>query len=121
MGRNFKNIKAWQLADRLVLQIYQTTKQYPNHELYGIISQLRRAVVSIPCNIVEGSAKTSKKDYLRFLEISMGSLAEVEYLILLSRNLNYISQDQFDHIEKLRTECIKTLQGLISFIKSEVN
>ena len=119
MGRDFKKIKAWQLADQLVLSIYQFTKTYPNEEKYGIVSQLRRAAVSIPTNIAEGSARGSKKDYLRFLYIAKGSLAEIEYLVHVSKNLKYLNESNYGSVESARIECIKTLQGLINFIENE--
>jgi len=121
MGRDFKKIKVWQLADRLVLDIYKVTKVFPKEELYGVASQLRRAAVSVPTNIAEGSARNSKKEYLQFLHISKGSLAETEYLLHLSYKLKYLSQNEFECIEKVRIECIKTLYGLISFMKNEMD
>lgn len=119
MGRDFKKIRVWQLADQLVLNVYRVTKVFPKEELYGIISQLRRAAVSVPTNIAEGSARNSKKEYLQFLYIAKGSLAETEYLLYLSCKLNYLAQTEFERIEKIRIECIKTLYGLISFMKNE--
>ena len=68
--RNYKNIKAYQLADELVQQVYIKTKSFPREEMYGVTSQLRRAIVSVPCNIAEGASRKHKKDYLHFLYIS---------------------------------------------------
>ena len=116
MGRNFKKIKAWQIADKLALDIYKVTKKFPVEERYGIVSQVRRAAVSIPTNIAEGSARNSVKEYLQFLYISKGSLIEVEYLLYLSKNLRYLSMEEYQSIEQSRVECIKTLSGLIGFI-----
>ncbi len=85
MGRDFKNIKAWQYADDLAVLAYSKTRSFPKEELYGITSQLRRAVVSVPANIAEGANREHKKEYLHFLYIARGSMAETEYLLHLSR------------------------------------
>ena len=119
MGRDFKNIKAWQFADKLVIDIYKISKNFPREELYGIVSQIRRAAVSVPTNIAEGSARNSIKEYLQFLYIARASLIEVEYLLHLSKNLEYLSEEDYVVVEQLRVEAIKTLQGLIAFIFKE--
>jgi four helix bundle protein len=79
--RNIKNIKAFQLSDNLVIEVYRTTKHFPKEELYGLTSQLRRASLSVPTNIAEGASRQNKRDYLNFLYIARGSLAETEYLL----------------------------------------
>ncbi len=114
--RDFKKIKAWQLADRLVLSIYFVTKNFPKEETYGITSQIRRACVSVATNIAEGADRRTKKDYIYFLSIAKSSLKEVEYLLMLSFKLGYISKDSYLRIEALRLECIKILHGLITYI-----
>ena len=119
MGRNFKNIKAWQYADDLAVFVYSKTKSFPKEELYGITSQLRRAVVSIPTNIAEGANREHKKEYLHFLYIAMGSMAETEYLLHLSRRLEYLEDDEYKKLEDLRKESARTLYGLINSVKKE--
>ncbi len=84
MGRDFKKILTWQRADDLVVRIYEITQNFPKEELYGLTSQLRRAAVSVPANIVEGSSRGHKREYLQFLYIAKSSLAEVEYYLHLS-------------------------------------
>ncbi len=116
MGRNFRNIKAWQLADKFTQEVYQLTKNFPKEELYGITSQLRRAAVSVPCNIVEGATRQHDKEYLQFLYIAKGSLAEAEYLLHLSLQLGFIKNPDFIALNAKREECAKTLHGLISII-----
>ncbi len=118
--RDYKNIKAYQLADSLVLDIYKASKDFPKDELYGLTSQLRRAAVSVPANIVEGSSRQHKRDYLNFLYTSRGSLAETGYLLELSGKLDYLSNAEYERIEKLRIEVSKTLYGLISAVAKEV-
>lgn len=78
----------------MVLEIYRLTKSFPNEERFGIVSQLRRAAVSVPTNIVEGAKRQGKQDYARFLNIAEGSLAETEYLVLLSRDLGYLPPEE---------------------------
>lgn len=85
MGRDFKKIKAWQYADDLAVLVYSKTKSFPREELYGITSQLRRAAVSVPTNIAEGASREHKKEYVHFLYIARGSIAETEYLLHLAK------------------------------------
>lgn len=115
--RDFKKINAYKMADQLVLDIYQATNAFPHHEIYGLTSQLRRAAASIPSNIAEGASRQHKKDYLQFLYVARGSLAEVEYLLSLSRRLNYIVETQFQEISELRKNLAMTLYGLINSVK----
>lgn len=119
--RNYKNIKAFQLADDLVMEIYKVTKHFPKEELYGLTSQLRRAVVSVPANIAEGASRKHKKDYMHFLYIARASLAEVEYLLHLANRLNYLGKESFLIIERKREETSKTLFGLINAVEKEIN
>ena len=93
--RDFKKYDIWELSHVFTLKIYDITKSYPKNEIYGLISQIRRASYSIPSNISEGCGRDSDAEFNRFLTIAWGSASEVEYLILLSKNLNYIDQDLF--------------------------
>jgi len=119
MGRNFKNIKAWQYADDLAVLVYSKTNSFPREELYGITSQLRRAAVSVPTNVAEGASREHKKEYLNFLYIARGSMAETEYLLHLSRRLGYLQDDEYKKLEGLRKEAAKTLHGLITAVKKD--
>jgi four helix bundle protein len=121
MPRDFKNIKAWQYADDLAVLVYSKTKSFPKEELYGLTSQLRRAVVSVPTNIAEGASREHKKVYLHFLYVARSSIAEVEYLLHLSRRVGYLKDDEYRQIVDLRKEAAKTLQGLINSVKKEAN
>jgi four helix bundle protein len=91
--QRFQDLKVWQRSHALVLQVYQLTKDFPGSERFGITSQLRRAAVSVPTNIAEGTKRLGSQDYIRFINIAEGSLAETEYLIMLSRDLAYLSPD----------------------------
>ncbi|MDP2939970.1 MAG: four helix bundle protein [Candidatus Omnitrophota bacterium] len=117
--RDYKNIKAYQFADDLAVEVYKITKDFPKEELYGLTSQLRRAAVSIPTNIAEGASRQHKRDYLRFLYIARGSSAETEYLLHLSHRLGYLSNEKFDKIDGLKQEAVKTVFGLISSVEKE--
>lgn len=117
--RDYKNIKAFQLADNLVLEIYGATKAFPKEELYGLISQIRRSVVSVPANIAEGASRQHKRDYLHFLYIARGSLSETEYLLGLSNKLGYLNMEEFKNTDVLAQNVMKTLCGLIHSVEKE--
>jgi four helix bundle protein len=85
-------LKVWQRSHQLALQIYRVTSGYPAHELYGITSQLRRAATSVPTNLAEGSKRRQTRDYARFINIAEASLAETEYLLILSQDLGYLQE-----------------------------
>lgn len=118
--RNYKNIKAYQYSDSLVVQIYSMTRKFPKDELYGLTSQVRRSAVSVPTNIAEGASRKHKRDYLHFLYIARGSLAETEYLLKLSNQLNYLSDRDFKKTNSKVEESAKTLYGLINSVEKEV-
>ncbi|MDP8211791.1 MAG: four helix bundle protein [Candidatus Zapsychrus exili] len=118
--RNFKNIKAYELSDKLVIKIYKVVKTFPKEEIYGLTSQLKRASVSVPSNIAEGASRQHKKDYLNFLYIARGSLSETEYLLSLSLKLNYLSDLKYNELEETRKDAAKTLYGLINAVSKEI-
>ena len=99
MGFSFKDIIAWQKSYTFVLQVYKTTKKFPDFEKYGLSSQFQRAAVSIVANIAEGSKKLSKADKLRMMNIAQGSLEECRCYIMLSRDLQYISDEEKETLE----------------------
>ena len=103
----------YQKSHELVLQIYAITKKFPKEEQFGLTSQIRRAAVSIPSNIAEGKARGSNKDYKRFLLIARGSLEEVNYQMLLAKDLHYIDGTQYKSILIMANEVGKMLNGLI--------
>ena len=98
MSFSFKDIIAWQKAYEFVLLTYRVTKKFPDFEKYGLSSQFQRAAVSIVANIAEGYKKLSKADKLRFLNIAKGSLEECRCYILLSKDLEYISEEEFNEL-----------------------
>ncbi len=93
-AKSFKDLIVWQKAYRLVLETYKTTKEFPKEELYGLTQQMRRAAISIPCNIAEGYGRKHKREYHNFLSIAYGSLLEYETQFLLSRDLNYAKSNE---------------------------
>ena len=96
---NFKELKTWQEGIDLVLEIYQTTGSFPNEEKYGLTSQMRRCAVSIPSNIAEGAGRSTDKSFSHFLDISYGSICELETQMIISLKLGFISNEQFKEIE----------------------
>ena len=118
MGQGFKDLLVWQKAYKFVLMIYQETKSFPKEELFGMTSQLRRAVVSVPANIAEGHERQYRKEYVQFLSVAKGSLGEVETYLLLAKDFGYTETIRFRELEAMRTEIAKMLRGLINSLKS---
>jgi four helix bundle protein len=94
--RDFHKLQVWQKAHALVLEIYMVTREFPQSELYGLTSQLRRAAMSIPSNIAEGCGRNSENELLRFMVIAQGSTSEVEYQLLLAKDLGWLKVDKYD-------------------------
>ncbi|MCD8044378.1 MAG: four helix bundle protein [Tannerellaceae bacterium] len=92
-SQSFEQLVVWQKAHQLVLSIYKITKNYPKDEIFGLVNQMRRAAISITANIAEGYSRIGSKDKLRFYNISQGSLEEIRNFIILSKDLEYITQD----------------------------
>ena len=115
--RDHHKLRAFELADQLAIAVYRITKAFPTDERFGLTSQMRRAAVSIPSNIVEGCAKTSSSDYVRFLDIAYGSACEIQYQISLSHRLGFLSDANFDTLNQLAVETSKVLNGLIRSLR----
>ena len=96
-----------------MLEIYKISKIFPKEKIYGLVSQIRRAAVSVPANIAEGYERNHRKEYLQFLDIAKGSLGEVETLLHFANDLRYLSGDNFLLIEQKRKETARLLKGLI--------
>jgi len=108
----YQKLTAWQAAHELALAIYRATDRFPKHELYGLTSQLRRAAFSVAANIVEGVAKRGNGEFRRFLDISIGSLAEISYATLLAKDLGLLEPQQASEIESRREHASKLIWGL---------
>jgi len=117
MARDYTKIKAWQVTDELALLVYKATKEFPKSEIWGLTSQMRRAAVSMPRNIVEGSARKNRNEYLQFLYIAISSLTELSYYIKFSKELGYLGTHQHEELKGKAQEGLRTLQGLISYIE----
>jgi four helix bundle protein len=117
---NFKKLKIWEKSMALSLLTYKITNGFPTEEKFGLTSQVRRCAVSIPSNIAEGYSRDSKKDFARFLSISIGSSFELETQLLLSKELEFISDDDFSKLEINLNEIQKMLNSFIKSLKVEV-
>ncbi len=97
---NYKNLQVWQLAVDFTQSVYEHTKDFPKHELYGLANQLRRSAISVASNLAEGSTRNSDKDFVRFVNIAKASLAEVETQLIIAHRLSYISDATLDQMQK---------------------
>jgi four helix bundle protein len=115
--QRFTELKVWQRAHALALEVYRISAGFPPDERFGVISQLRRAITSVPTNIAEGSRRQGQQEYARFLNIAQGSAAEAEYLLILSRDLGYLSPAAFDRLTADLDEVARMLHGLRSKVE----
>ena len=106
---NYKEMKIWQNARTLVKAVYKVSEQFPKEELYGLTSQIRRAAVSVPANIAEGAGRGTDRDFCHFLDIARGSLFELETLLILSKDIEYISDIDFNSVSDNLNEIIKMM------------
>lgn len=107
-----------QKAHQLVLDVYRVTRDYPSKEQYGLISQLRRAAASIPTNICEGKGRESDRELVRFLLIARGSLRELQYLLLLSRDLEYLDAEGCLAMQKQAAEVDRMIGGMLASVQA---
>lgn len=112
--QGFRQLTVWQKSYALTLDVYKHTKNFPAEERYGLTSQLRRCVVSVPANIAEGYERNHRKEYLQFLHIAKGSLGETETYLLLALDLGYVSDETYSLLEAQRAEVGRILRGLIN-------
>jgi four helix bundle protein len=115
--RDHRKLKAFELADELVLEIYRATRDFPKEEMFGLTSQMRRAAVSVPANIVEGCARQSLAEYLNFLNIAFGSLRELGYYIDLCVRLDYLSESDHAVLSDQQARTARVLSGLIQSLR----
>lgn len=110
--QRFTELQVWQRSHALVLEVYRLSASFPGEERYGRTSQLRRAMISVPTNIAEGSKRKSNLEYARFLNIAEASLAEAEYLLMLGKDLGYIAPDASEKTSSEVSEIARMLHGL---------
>ena len=113
--KNHKDLEVWKKSMDLVSNIYKITESFPNKELYGLTNQIRRAAVSIPSNIAEGAARNSKKEFIQFLYIALGSLSELETQIIIANRLEYLNN--LDALLEDLKFVQKLINGLIYYLK----
>ena len=116
---NYKKLKVWEDAHQFTIDIYNITKKFPNNEQYGLTSQIRRSSSSISTNIVEGSGQLGNGNLIRFLGIAKGSAFETEYQLLLAKDLNYITNEEYKFLMAKIQSIICMLTGLIKSLKSK--
>jgi len=112
--KNFRELKVWEKAHQLTLGVYKATEKFPKGELYGLTSQIRRSCASIPANIAEGCGRSGDAELARFFQIAMGSASELEYHLLLARDLDLLSGLNY---ERLNGEATEVKRMLTSFIQ----
>ncbi|KKQ51377.1 hypothetical protein A3A52_01100 [Candidatus Woesebacteria bacterium RIFCSPLOWO2_01_FULL_39_14] len=117
--KTFEDLEIWQLGHKLSLIIYKITGKYPRNELFGLISQLRRAAISIPANIVEGYYRNTTKELIQFLYHARGSCGEVIYFLILSRDLNYISEKDYGELRNEYNILIRKITAMINSLKNK--
>ncbi len=121
LKRGYKDLQVWQRAMDLADAVYACTRNFPKEEMYGLTSQLRRSAVSIPSNLAEGCSRTSTREFIRFVEIAYGSLAETETQLLIANRQKFLSQDALDELLKQTSEIGRMMNGLIQSLEQRLN
>ena len=117
--KTHKDLDCWKKSIAFVTEIYRVSKNFPKSEMYGLTSQLRRSTISIPSNIAEGAARKSNKEFIQFLYIALGSVAESETQLVIASKLNYL--EDFDNLNNQINEIRRLIQGLIRYLKENKN
>jgi len=118
--RNYRDLQVWSKAHNLTLELYRVSRQFPREEIYGITSQLRRAAASIGANLAEGCGRRTSNELARFVRVAMGSASELDYHLLLSRDLGFMMNDDFagasatlNEVRKMLTSFLQSIEGQI--------
>jgi len=115
----YERFRAWQACDQLVVAVYRATERLPRHELYGLTSQARRAAFSAAANIAEGSAKSGRREFRRYLDIALGSLSELSYTLRLCRTLEYLDNDDWHDLDRLRCNASRLTWSLYEAVRGK--
>jgi four helix bundle protein len=116
--KDFCQLKVWEKSHQLALSVYKATKEFPKEELYGLTSQIRRASMSIPTNIVEGCGRNMDKEFARFLQIAMGSASETEYQLILAQDLEFLPQESYEQLHNDVEEVKRMLASLLKTLRA---
>ncbi len=119
--KTHKDLDVWKKAIDFTTEIYMVTKSFPSDEKYGLVSQVRRAAISVSSNIAEGAARNSKKEFVQFLYVALASASELDTQLIISRNLGYIEKTQLEELGAAINDISKMLFGLIRFLKKKPN
>jgi len=116
--KDFRQLKVWEKAHHLTLEVYKAPATFPKEELYSLTSQLRRASISIPTNIAEGCGRNTGADFARFLQIAIGSASETEYELILACDLEFLSRSRFEELQSKVEEVKKMLASLLKTLRT---
>lgn len=117
--KSFTNLNAWKEGHKLVIEIYQITKNFPKEELFGLTNQMKRAAVSITSNISEGFSRQSFKEKIQFYSIARGSVTEIQNQLLIAKDVKYFTADKFNKVAKQTVIVHKLINGLIKYLKNQ--
>ena len=119
MLKNYKELKVWEKAYKLCLDIYTVTKRFPKEEIYGLTSQIRRSAVSIPSNIAEGYGRKTTSEYVRFLYIAYGSVCELETQTMISGDLDYMKKEKLQEVREELGDVERMLKAMIKSLENK--
>jgi four helix bundle protein len=118
--RNYRDLQVWSKAHNLTLELYRVSRQFPREEIYGITGQMRRAAVSIGANLAEGCGRRTSSELARFVRIAMGSASELDYHLLLSRDLGFMAADEFTRASSALIEVRKMLTSFLNSVEEQI-
>jgi four helix bundle protein len=116
--RNYKDLKVWEKSHQLTIEVYKSTQTFPSDERFGLSSQMRRACASIPANLAEGCGRRSEGDMARFVQIAMGSGAELSYHLLLARDLGLLRNNAFQHLDSELGQIMRMLSAVAQKVRT---
>jgi len=118
--RNYRDLQVWGKAHNLTVELYRVSREFPREETYGLTSQLRRAAISIGSNLAEGCGRRTSTELARFVRVAMGSASELDYQLLLARDLGFMKDDDFERTAKDLTEVRKMLTAFLSSVEKQI-